>query len=177
MLQELGAYVVSADQIVHQLFSLKTVTQQIISLLGDKVIINGEIDRKKVAEIVFQSSERLRALEALLHPIVREEIQKHYERAMMKNYPLFVVEIPLLFETEATSFYDSIVAVFCDEKIAASRFIEKTGCTKQEYEHRMQRQLSPEKKAERADFIVNNNGTKEELKQSAITLYYKLTKQ
>jgi dephospho-CoA kinase len=171
--QELGAYVISADSIVRELLSQNSsYAQNVTLLLGKEVVTNGTIDRKKVADIVFQSDEKLQKLEQLTHPLVREGIQRSYEKAKQEGkYSLFVVEMPLLFETEDPSWYNATIAVVCDEKIAMKHFSEKTGYDKWEYLRRMKRQIPQAIKASRATYTIENNSTIEDFKKRAIELY------
>ena len=99
--KELGAYVISADEVVHQLLSPTTnLGRQVISLLGADIVVDKQIDRSKIAKKVFKQPALLQSLENLLHPAVRDEIEKQYQQiANQPSPPLFVVEIPLLFET------------------------------------------------------------------------------
>lgn len=175
--QELGAYCVSTDQIVHELLSNnKEYVKNVISLLGNEIVVDGTINRKKMAEIVFQSREKLLQLEQLTHPLVRNEINRNYEKAKNEGkYPLFIVEIPLLFETEDPNFYDAIIAVVSDDSLAIKRFSEKTGYTQTEYEKRMARQISPKEKIERAHFVIENNRTIDALRNSIKQLFNTLT--
>jgi len=177
ILKELGAYVVSADEIVHRLMSPNTVLgQKILALIGSDILINNKIDRSQVAKKVFNQPELLKSLETLLHPVVREEIEKHYETCKQKQqHPLFIAEIPLLFESGNTSGYDFTVAVIADENLCEQRFINSTPYDKDEYRKRAKRQLPQLEKAMKADFVIHNDGSLEELKQSVIELYKKLT--
>ncbi|MBI3508461.1 MAG: dephospho-CoA kinase [Chlamydiia bacterium] len=169
--QELGASVVNADRIVHELLKIDTeLGQQVIRLLGPQIEENGQISRQKIADLVFKDPKRLQALEQLLHPVVSEKIQKMYEEASQAGkYTFFVVEIPLLFEVQAELFYDVVVAVLTDEKIARHRF-EQIGFQKQEYDRRMRRQISPHQKSARADYTLHNNGSLDDLKRQVISL-------
>lgn len=174
---ELGAYVVSADEIVHQLLSSPTaLTQEVVDLFGPEIIVNGQIKRSQVAKIAFQQPTLLKSLEDLLHPAVRDEIDKHYLRAASTcAYPLFVAEIPLLFETGADQLYDDTVAVIADEELCMQRYEEATGCDANEYHRRMARQLSQAAKASKAGNVIVNNGSLAELKAAAEDLYKKLS--
>jgi dephospho-CoA kinase len=170
-LKELGAYVLSADEIVHQLLSSDDLLiQQVIDLLGSDVCIDGKIDRKKVAAVVFQQPRLLESLEKILHPAVRNVINQHFNRESKRHhYPLFIVEIPLLFETGADSQFDLSVAVISDDETCKKRFSRP-----EEYEQRMQRQMTPQEKAKRADFIIENNGSLEDLFQAVKKIYKQL---
>lgn len=164
--QELGAYVVSADAIVHGLLKPQTdLGQKILRLLGSDILQNGKIDRQKIAEKVFRNPDQLIKLEQLIHPAVLEEIARLYEQVRReKKYTLFVVEMPLLFEIGAEPFYDASIAVVTDATAAKKRFMA-AGHTQQEYEERMRRQLSPEDKATRARYTLLNNGSKADLRK------------
>jgi dephospho-CoA kinase len=177
--QELGAYVVSADSIVHQLLSPDTsLGQKVIKLLGRDIIANDQIDRAKIAQKVFNHPLLLRSLESLLHPAVRDEIEKKYENAAKAGkWPLFIAEIPLFFETDHKKSFDATIAVIADPEIAKQRFIQTTGYGIDEFEKRNARQLNNEEKAKRADFIIINNGTLEDMQASVKIIFNNLVKE
>ena len=168
-----GAYVVNADEIVHQLLSPSTVIgQQVIKLLGTEIVRDDQLDRKKIAKKVFLDSQKLQALENLLHPAVLNEIEKVYRQIKdSKTYALFVAEIPLLYESESEKFYDAVIAVISEPENCKNRFQEATGYSSIEYERRMERQMHPEVKAAKANYVIINNGTFEELKEKALKIY------
>lgn len=155
-----GAYVLNADQIVHHLLSPNTEAgKQVIRLLGPDILTAQQIDRKKIAQKVFGHPERLRALEKILHPIVFDEIEKHYQTVKENpKIPFFVAEVPLLYETEQEHYFDIVISVIADETICKSRFRKDD-----EYERRMERQLPPAHKANKSHFVIINNGTLQEL--------------
>lgn len=167
--QELGAFVVSADAIVHELLSPNTnLSQQVIRLLGNDILINGKLSRRVIADKVFKDPEVLHALEKLLHPAVLHKIEELYQAACHHGkYSAFVVESPLLFEIGQDKFYDVVIVVLADEAACRERFC-KAGFNPDEYERRMKRQLLPDEKARRADYVINNNGSLESLRQQVI---------
>lgn len=169
--QELGACVVFADAIVHELLNPDTdLGQQIIQLLGTDVLENEKFNRRTIAEKVFKDPRVLERLEKLLHPAVLQQIEKLYSEACRKgSYTSFVVEIPLLFEIQGERFYDVIVAVLSEESLARTRF-EKAGFQNAEYDRRMKRQLKPHQKSARAHFTITNNGSLEDLHNEVIKL-------
>ncbi len=169
--KELGAYVVNADAIVHELLKPNTdLGQQIIRQLGPEVFKNGQICRKALAEKVFKDPKKLKRLEELLHPVVLQKIEEHYRRALKEEtYSSFVVEIPLLYEIGAESFYDCVITVLAEETEAKKRF-ERAGFEKAEYENRMRRQLRPEEKAAKSHYTIHNNGSLEQLYTQVIHL-------
>lgn len=164
--KKLGAEVISADEVVHQLLTPETETgKSVIGLLGDQIISKRTIDRKAIAKRVFQDKNLLKSLEEILHPAVIREIENKYQECCQNpSTKAFVVEIPLYFEVVHKQCpYDMTIAVLSDREMCVKRFQKSTGLDEEEYNRRMQRQLSPEKKAEEADFVIVNNGTLEDL--------------
>lgn len=162
LFRDLGAYVVHADAIVHQLLSLDTpIGQQVLALLGPAVLVEGVLDRAAIARCVFSHPKRLRALEALLHPAVYQEIKRQYAIAEAEDrYPLFVAEVPLLFESHGASLFDYVLLVIAPEAMAKARWnrcYEKTQHVEEDqYAQRTARLGDVEKKREQADFIIEN---------------------
>jgi dephospho-CoA kinase len=175
--KELGAHVVNADEIVHQLLSPKNpIGQQVITLFGEDVVVNGQIDRSKIANIVFNHPKLLRSLEKLLHPAVMSEIDKQYQQVKHQGKAtLFIAEVPLLFEIEGEQFFDYTIAVSTDSAVSRQRFKASTGYGDDEYNKRMGQQMAPEEKTQRADFVINNSGSEEEMRRTVSDLYNKLS--
>jgi dephospho-CoA kinase len=173
--KELGAVVVSADEIVHQLLSPHDlIGQQVIKLIGSDIVQAGKIDRSKIAKKVFNDLDLLKSLEKILHPAVKNEIEKQYQMAVKNEIKgLFVTEIPLLFESDSGCF-DATIAVISEPDLCRMRFKQTTGYDNDEFDKRMARQFSPEEKASRATFVIRNNGSLEDLRQAVIAIYSKL---
>jgi dephospho-CoA kinase len=178
ILKKLGAYVVSADEIVHQLLSYNTdVKQKVIKLLTlDRFnLTEGCIDRSLIAKKVFNDPKLLKALEGILHPIVKAEIEKIYqEAALSKKYSLFVAEIPLLFEAGMERDFDFVVVVKAPKETCLKRFLQATGRNEEEYEKRSARLIDIEEKSRKADFIVTNDGSMEMLEKLIETIWKQL---
>jgi dephospho-CoA kinase len=176
--KELGAYVVSADEIVHQLLSPETaVGQQVVSLLGSDVISGQEFDRKKIAAKVFSQPNLLLAMEKIIHPAVFDEIERKYQQIdREKKHSLFLAEIPLLYESEGEGRFDGVISVFANPELCRQRFVQQTHQPVQEFEKRMTRQIDPTLKADKAHYTIENNGDFEQLKTEVKTLFFQLTK-
>ena len=171
--RQLGAYVVSADEITHQLLSSGTATaQQIIDLLGSDIIQGNELDRKKFAAQVFSEPDLLAALEKIIHPAVFNEIERKYSQVSReKKHSLFVAEIPLLYEAGEEKNFDAIITVTASRELCRKRYAGSS----EEFDKRMARQISPEHKANKAHYIIQNNGSFEDLKNEAKIIYTQLT--
>ncbi len=160
ILQEYGAYVVDADEIVHSLLSPNTPTgKKVIELLGPEIVVGNQLDRKKISEIVFSDFKKLTSLEQILHPTVKQEIDRLFN--LVKNnpsYKMFVAEVPLLYEAGMEKYYDAVIAVTTDKEVARQRF------TAGQFEQRWERQ--DKDKAAKADFVITNNGDLNMLRSS-----------
>lgn len=169
--KKLGAYVVNADEIGHELLDPNTdLGQQIIQQFGPEILVNGQISRLLVAEKAFQDQKLLHKLEELLHPAILQRIEELYKSASREGkYTSFVVENPLLFEIGVESFYDITVTVLSSEEEAKERFAQ-AGFRKDQYEKRMRRQLKPGQKAAKSKTIIHNNGSLEDLEAQVIQL-------
>lgn len=169
-LGELGAYVVSADAIVHQLLSSDAaIKEQVIGLLGTEIVSDRQLNRQKIAEQVFSHPDKLVLLEKILHPAVLEEIEKKYKQVKKeKKYSLFIAEIPLLYESESEHFYDRVVSVTADPALCQQRY------TQPDFEKRMQRQLPLHYKTAKAHYTIENNGNLDDLKKNVLALYSQL---
>lgn len=178
-IKELGAYTISADDIVHQLLSSETsLGREVIKLLGPRILVNQQIDRSLVAEIVFQEPSLLQALENLIHPPVYEEIEKKYLEQQNKIYPptLFVAEIPLLFESGGEKNYDFTLAVVADPEICLDRFLKKMKGNSEAFRLRVAHQLPSLDKAIKADYVIMNSNSLSQLQEKTKELYQELTK-
>lgn len=175
--KELGSHVVNADEIVHQLLSSNTeISQQVINLLGSDIVVDKKIDRGIIANKVFNNHALLLSLESLLHPAVLNEIEKRYQQANIeRKAPLFIAEIPLLYEINAQDNFDLIIDVWSNPEACRKRFKEKTGYEGDEFKNRMSRQLPPEEKAKRADITINNTGSLQDLQDAVVNVFNQLT--
>lgn len=157
--EELGAYVISADAIVHQLLIPSTsVGKKILEILGADILVDGELNREMIAKKVFRNPSLLEKVEKQLHPEVQKVIETKYQEISHKAYPLFVAEIPLLFESGLEIFYDKVIVVTSDKESRLRRFIKTTRYDEAEFERREKRLMPIAEKCRRADFVFNNHG-------------------
>ncbi len=179
LFKDLGAYALSADEIVHELLvPMSAVGQRVIELLGDSIVKGGSFDKGAIAERVFDDYALLAQLEAIIHPEVQKVIEARYRELinLTPRYPLFVVEVPLLFESKSDHFFDEIVVVYADEAIAKKRFLKARGSISTSYEKRAGRLLDLEEKKRRASFSICNEGSEKELQTEVKRIYHQLTR-
>lgn len=179
---QLNAYVVNADKVVHELLSLQTpIGNRVVALLGSVVVKNGALDskvldRNLIAQKVFKDPLLLKKLEAVLYPAVFERIEQHYQEALHLKSPLFIAEIPKLFEAKMESWFDVVITVAAEEDVCMERF-ESKGGTKDEYRQRMNNQMPIKEKIERSHYVIENNGDLSLLKSSVTNLFHVLTQE
>jgi dephospho-CoA kinase len=164
-LEGLGAATLSTDAVVHELLAGADLRDQLVARFGERVAAGSQVDRNAVAELVFQHPDERRWLEGVLWPRVGERVNGWREQ-MTAREPApraLVVEVPLLFEAGMEAAFDHTVAVIAGEQVRA----ERTGARGHAgLESRDSRQLSQQEKAQRAEYVVQNDGSLEELRAS-----------
>jgi dephospho-CoA kinase len=171
-LGELGASTLSTDAVVHDLLQTDELRDRLVERLGPEVAPDGAIDRGAVAERVFGDGEAREWLEGELWPRVGLRMFEWREE-VPDTAPLAVVEVPLLFESGMESVFDHTIAVIADEDLRAERAAAREH---EEVDSRAGRQLSQDEKAQRADFVVRNDGTLEELKSELSQVLAKIAR-
>ena len=177
LLQKYGAFVLNSDLIVHELIQKSQVSQSIIELFGKSCLNSlGQIDRKKLAELVFQNEDLLKKLELLLHPLVFNEILSRYDEVVSNpGHPkLFVVEVPLLYEVGWQNWFDEVILVVADETKRKERFLAN-GKKELDFYQRGQKQLSPTIASQKAHFTIENDQDLDHLELQVISILKKLT--
>lgn len=158
-LERLGAETIASDAIVHDLLATDELRDALVARWGDDVAPGGELDRSRVAEIVFRDHDELAWLESQLHPRVGKRLEA-WRDGLPADAPLAVVEVPLLFETGMDAMFDVVLCVTAPrglrEERAAARGLG-------ELEGRGGRQLPEKEKAARSDFVVVNDGSRADL--------------
>jgi dephospho-CoA kinase len=165
VLGELGAATLSTDAVVHELLSGEELRDQIVERLGPEVATDGSLDRSAIAERVFVDEESRKWLEGVLWPRVGERVMSWRQEVEAADPapPAAVVEVPLLFEAGMEAGFDHTIAVVADEDVRAER---AGGRGHAAVDSRAQAQLSQDEKAQHADFVVRNDGSLGELRET-----------
>jgi dephospho-CoA kinase len=161
-LERLGAEVLSTDAVVHELYASDEVRDAVVARFGPEVASGGVVDRAALAERAFATSEDRGWLEGLLWPRVGARMASWREglQARSDPPPTAVVEVPLLFEAGMEGVFDATIAVIADESVRAQRASERGH---RALDERAARQLSQTEKAQRATYVVQNDGGVDEL--------------
>ncbi len=157
----LGVETISSDAVVHELLEGEPLLPRLVERWGEEVAPGGTVDRERVGSIVFADRDELAWLEAQIHPLVGERIGG-WLRALPEDAEVAVVEVPLLFESEMEGVFDTTVAVVAAEDVRRDR-AEARGHAL--VEGREARQLDQGEKAARADHVVENDGSIEQLER------------
>jgi dephospho-CoA kinase len=163
-LAELGARTLSADAVVHELLGVDEIREAIVGRLGEEFLTPaGAVDRAAVAARIFDRPEDRAWLEGMLWPRVGARVAEWQREVaeLQPPPPVAVVEVPLLFEAGMEGAFDATIAVVADEPLRAARAEARGHAAVAE---RAGRQLTQAEKAQRADYAVRNDGTREELK-------------
>jgi len=176
--KQLGAYVIDADKVVHNLLKKDEIKRKLAYLLGKEIFNeNGEIDRKKVASIIFKNPEKKKEIEKIIHPEVRKEIKNFINEIEKKDKnAVIIAEIPLLIEGGLYKDYDKIIVVYAPENLQIERLVKK-GFTKDDALSRIKSQMPIKEKLKYADIIIENTGSLEELKNKVEKIYNELKKE
>jgi dephospho-CoA kinase len=166
---ELGATVVDADQLARIVVAKgSTGFDEIVARFGDAILKNGEIDRKALAEIVFNDAVARADLEAITHPKIRALFKKAVEDLAPEE--IMIYEIPLLVETNAAENFDFIVTVEAPMEIRKERLL-KRGMQPNEIEKRIAAQTPEEGRISIANVVIHNDGDEDHLLRSVENLW------
>jgi dephospho-CoA kinase len=163
-LERLGAATLSTDDVAHEVLGAPDVLRELVGRWGPDVARDGNVDRARVGEIVFSDTSELRWLESITHPKVGERVvawRTGLESPAGSPLPveLGVVEVPLLFEAGMEGFFDGVLVVVAGARRAG--WLEARGDAG--VDGRAGRQMTEEEKAERATWVVANDGTLQDL--------------
>ena len=162
-----GAVIVDADAIVHELQAPgQPVYDDIIQEFGPGVVgADGALDRAALAGIVFGDSDRLAALNAIVHPAVGAEIARRMAEEAEGDH-VVILDVPLLVESGRDDMA-GILVVDVDPELAVARAVESRGMDADDVRARMARQVSRSDRLEKADFVIDNSGDLDELRAEA----------
>jgi dephospho-CoA kinase len=158
---ELGALVIDADQLARAAIERGSAGfDEVVTLFGDSILKDGNIDRRALGEIIFKDPKAKVALENIIHPFVRKEFEEAV--ASLKGDQVLVYEIPLLFETNAHERFDLVITVESEMENRVAR-LRGRGMHISEIEGRIAVQATRDQRIEIADFLIENDGTEDEL--------------
>lgn len=166
---ELGALVIDADQLARMAIERGSDGfAEVLLRFGDEIILNGDIDRKKLAEIVFSDEGARKDLEKIIHPRVQATFAEVVED--LEPDDILIYEIPLLVETDASEKFDYIITVEADIEVRKVRLLKK-GLYISQIEKRIAAQASQESREAIADAVIYNDGDEDDLLRQVENLW------
>ena len=152
---ECGVPVHDSDAVVHALYEGEAVP--LIERAFPGSALDGKVDRKALGAMVLNDEAALARLEAIIHPLVTASRQKFLTEAAACGTPVVVVDIPLLFETEAESRCDAVVVVSAPAEMQRARAFGRPGMTEEKFAALLAKQMPDAEKRRRADFVVDSS--------------------
>jgi dephospho-CoA kinase len=161
ILEELGALVIDSDQLAREVIERGSPGyEEVITAFGDSILSEGQIDRAKLAAVIFKEKDLRKKLESIIHPLVREAAEK-----LARNLPsgaILVNQIPLLVESDGAKRFDYVITVSADEEIRRER-LRLRGLKDYEITERMAAQVADLVREKIANYILRNDGSIDEL--------------
>mgnify|MGYP003566933006 FL=1 len=161
ILEELGALVIDSDQLAREVIERGSPGyEEVVTAFGDSILSEGQIDRSKLAAVVFNESDLRKKLESIIHPLVREAAEKLARK--LPSGAILINQIPLLVESDGAKRFDYVVTVSADEEIRRER-LRLRGLKDYEITQRMAAQVSDSEREKIANYIIRNDGSIDEL--------------
>jgi len=172
--KENGAVIFDADSIAKEILQTNQAIQdRIVEEFGADIIKDGQVDTQKLASQAFSNEENQSILNNIVHPYVIEAFEKRRDE-LEKKIGLLVVDAPLIFESGFDSHLDHTLLIFASMKMRIARALRRGNLTREEILRRMDLQMPEEDKRDLASFVIENNGSIEELNQEIDKLYHQL---
>ncbi len=167
LLEDFGVPVVSADELSRVVVARGSRgLGDVVEAFGPEVLDDsGELDRRKMAGIVFREPARRQQLEAILHPRIRERFEQVLDALEKAGHTVAIYEVPLLFEKNLQSEMKAVILVTAREEIRVRRVMDRDDVTETEVRGRMAAQMDESLKRKRADYIIENEGTRDALRR------------
>ena len=161
LLKSRGFSVIDADIVAKE--ALEASKDELKDLFGESIFNGDTVERKKLADIIFNSSKQREKLNNLIHPKVRLEMKRLAKQEEEQKVP-YVVDIPLFFESGE---YDcqKVIVVYTPQKIQLKRLMKREGLSESEALKRVQSQIDIDEKKDRADWVIDNSSDLEHLEE------------
>ena len=168
-----GAYTIDADKLVHQILKKPSTIKKLAAIIGKGILIERAaktfINKKRMADIIFNDVQKRKSVEKLIHPEVMKAAKDFKIKILAKKSDAIIVfEVPLLLEAGYEKIFDKIIVVYCSKEIAVNRVL-RHGLSRKQALQRMRAQLPISRKKAYADFLINNNlsisNTKSQVKE------------
>jgi dephospho-CoA kinase len=176
ILRRLGAAIINADDLSREVVQPgQEAWQEIIDTFGSQILQEDQtLDRKKLRRIVFDNREARQKLEAIIHPRVRSLAEQRVRELAAAGSSIIVYEVPLLFENQIHLWLRPVILVACDMATQKNRLQKRDRLTDTEAQQHLEAQMSLADKRKLADYVIDNNGSLEELEQQVRAVLQKI---
>ena len=176
ILRRLGAAIINADELSREVVQPEQgAWEEIIKTFGPDILQEDKtLDRRKLRKIVFDNPEARKKLEAIIHPRVRALAERKISELAAAGSSVIVYEVPLLFEAQIHLWLRPVILVACDLETQKKRLLERDHLTELEAQQHLDAQMSLEEKRKLADYVIENDGTPEELEQDVRAVLQKI---
>lgn len=152
---ELGVPVYIADSEAKKIMDYPETIREVQMIFQENVILeSGKLDRKKIASVVFNNPEKLKELNAIIHPKVNQDFKKWLKKH--EDYSYIIKEVAIIFETQSEKHFDKIILVTAPEDLRIERVSKRDNISKEQILERIQNQLPDSVKIKKSDFIIHN---------------------
>ena len=159
-------FIFNADKEAKKHLKKHSVLQKkIINIFGNQIVTGTYLDFKKLAEVAFQNKKNQQILNGIIWPEISLLIECALREAKNESVDYFVVDAALLFEANLNHFFDYVILVTAEKKIRLNRALKRNTLDLSQIKKRMSLQMSDEEKIKSSNFVIYNNGNKEELKK------------
>ena len=180
MFSKLGSVAINSDEIGRSMMQPGTVVyDRIVSGFGSDVVdADGQLDRAKLANIVFNNMDRLKHLNAIVHAPVLREIDRQVQLNRQRDpQSVVLVESAVLFEAGQHRRFDRIIVVWCRPEQQVERFMARTQISESDVQRRMAAQMPGDEKKSLADFVIDTSGSLDETERQVREVYSQLQQQ
>lgn len=144
-----------ADNEAKKMMLLQNTIDKIVVIFGKEILQNGTINTKELSKIVFNNPEKLKQLNQIIHPLVKNHFDNWVD--LHSKHPFIIKEVAILFESGSYKYCDKIITVVTNQSTRISRVMQRDNCTEQEVLDRIKNQWTDEQRIEKSDFIIENN--------------------
>jgi dephospho-CoA kinase len=168
--REKGVPIIDADRLAHT--ALARNKDKIVNYFGRDILgPTGDIDRKALGLKVFNSTDKLKFLESLIHPFVQKKTEEKKSLFKAAGHKMAIYDVPLLFENELQDKFDKVIVVYVPESLSLKRLMKRNSLSQEEAKSRLASQMDIEKKKKKADIVIDNKGDLDELKTQVDQVY------
>jgi dephospho-CoA kinase len=176
ILKNKGFKVVDADLIAREVVQAGTSgLKAVVDKFGVEVLLpDGGLDRKKLGRLVFGQPGKLKQLEDILHPLVKKETARQRQEHQEQGHDFVFYDVPLLFEKKMESEFDGILVVVASEALQRERMKNRDHLSEQDIENRLRSQVPLPEKIKKADWVIRNEGSLQDLEVEASNVLRKI---